>query len=274
MGAFFAWLRDNTWVAEWVIAVSAFGALIKYLEVRKRIRTKTQVRARKLPIEINKTIQSLKENKSKEENILDGVDKLINEVAGISEIPESVSYLRELISAQLFWVGRGDSAWVKDLDNYPDEPNKEWVSGTMNGVLDVVKDYVLSNADRGYIQKDFWIAVTLPYLDDDFAGEMSLEPSRDDYERAQKRWVEKSQRENARIKALVDYKVIAEFALMRSLTANFSNPRLNELPRSGKFMLSTRHVQSMLLEALQKQLESLCKGKKKRGSTMLPFTNN
>jgi len=264
------WLSENSWAATWLSATGAFGtmataiiALQKYFGERRKEKVEQQRRFSYQTYKLGAQFESLQGNvlgtsqnsNPNAKNFIENLDEVFEEIAVISEIPDSMKATRKLILAQLDWVKGEYCSWVKKLDDEPEEAEKEWVGGTINGVLDAVKDGILTYSDYEYLQKDFWTELATPYIDDGFdVKEIPLEPSDDDFKKAHGRWVKESQRENVRIKALVDYKVIAEHALILCLRGEFSNKKLNELPRSGKFELSVVHVQHSLLKKLQNQI--------------------
>jgi len=264
-------LKASSWLTEWlaligvfVTAVSALFAVVKYFNTKKREKHKKLVRIRlmldKICTQIGK-VRSYEKHKVLElkESIIDNIDTVIIDIAEIKDIPEYIFCLRQIISNHYIWLGDDLLKWIQDLDYPPEENDREWASGVIEGMFHVVNDGVLNDSDKKYLYEGFWTEITSPYFDDNNNTEISNKPKEDDFKRASEHWIDKSQKENARIKALVDYRVFAEHALAFMLKAEFNDNKMNNLPRSEKFEKSAYIVWFGLLEKFQEQLAKMCK---------------
>jgi len=146
---------------------------------REKDDNKKMVKVRKLHAKTGEQIEEIVKlwNSNKNENkdsILLLINKLVKRTAKISEVPDNINILKELISDQFIWFEEFVSWWIMNLDNYPEENDKEWVSGAINGVLDVMKDNVLNDSDHDCLADDFWTVITTPFLDDNHTKGLSL----------------------------------------------------------------------------------------------------
>ena len=260
-----SFFENNTWIAEWLLTLTVFSGLVTFLKRLKKERDKRRSDIRTLVLKIRNQLKfptdEVQKGDAKEKiKIEETLDELIGEIAQIKEISKSVISLRKLLSAQLYWLNKGFSHWVSNLDNFSSETDREWVAGAMNGLLDVVKDDILYDSDYEHIHDSFWVDMATYYLDDEYDGEILLKPTTEDYSKAIDRWLDKSQRKNMRIIAIIKYKVKAEFALILCLRGNFSDPSIREWPRSKKFLLSIQFVWNELLKEFQEHLEDACNG--------------
>ena len=265
------WFQSNVWVIEWLVIFGIFAAVITAIVAmadynrKKKIERKEQQRViRDCISEVQNHLRTLRreaESGSLEKTTQfdDALDEIIGKLKGIGDNLEQTISLSGLIAAQFFWLKdlSKEVEWIRNVHCSIGGEDKEWVNGVMNSMLDVVKDYVLDNSDFDYLQKDFWEEAATPYLNEGYEKEIPLNPTADDYERARSRWIEKAQWQNMRIRALVDYKVKAEHSLAFFLRANFSDSKMNEMPRSEKFALSVKHIWSELFAELYEQLDAL-----------------
>ena len=240
------------------------AALLNDEYKREKDDEKKMGRVREMQAEIDEQIKEIKRlwNSNKVENkesILLIINKLIKKASKINEVPDNINILKKLISDQFIWFEGVVSRWIMNLDNSHEENDKQWASGVINGVLDVMKDDVLGDFDDDCFADDFWTVITTPYLDENCTKKLSLKPTKDDYEIAKVRWITEPQKENARINALVEYKVLAEHALAFWLRADFSDPKSNNLPRSEIFIRSANMVWFSLIETLETQLGDMLK---------------
>ena len=228
----------------------------------------------KVKKELNALKRDVESGDMEERCFKDALDETVWELRKVTSDTETIEAACNLIKGQLVMLADlpGTIAWAEGGD---EDSNKNWVKGIMSGLLDVVKDYVLKyeveydddcDDGKGYGELDFlcrevgnnfWVDLATSYLDEDYVGEISMRPTREDFEMARLRWIQGSQRDNPRIKALVDYKVKAEHALASILLMECSDPKINELPRSEKFAITIRDMWERLFKDLHKQLEDL-----------------
>ena len=239
---------------------------------------------------VNKLRRDSKDGDIDCESFDDAIDEVIWELREVISDIDSIEVACNIIKGHMVYLSDlpGTIAWAKNGDEEVDleeclpcknekerlillkANNKEWVKGIVSGILDVVKDYVLEEGcyddedeygDYDYLCVDegnnFWEDLATCYLDEDYVGEIPMRPTRKDYKAARERWIHKSQKNNPRIKGLVDYKVKLEHELASVLTVEFCDPRINVMPRSEKLAIAFKTLCAELFEDLQKQLDKL-----------------
>jgi len=272
------WCTENIIILELIGAFAAvataaavIGALIKYLQERRRDKYFKQAKARMVRIKVNTQMDLIREKldsirdtgsykilEQHKDSFLETTDEFIEGIATIGKVPEYIYCLRTLISDQSIWFGSIVSEWVKDLDNSKkEETDVEWASGAISGILTVMEDNVINDSDRKHLNKAFWSDISTQYFDDKYIGKF-LFALRCGFKRERERWIIKSQKKNGRIKALVDYKVMVECALITSIIAESKKNDWYEKPRSEVFIKSMCIVWFILLYILQEQLVKTC----------------
>jgi len=263
-------IKDNTWLTEWFTGVgalfaafSAIGAFVKYRGKVNEKKNRKLIRARNMATITRIQLDAIRRSRTSDidehkKSIPAALDKLLDEISSVIIIPEYIFCLRKLILNHMFFFGNWSSRWKNDPGSSPDKSDKEWASGVINSMLDGIKDDVTKEIDYENLADEFWTEITTPYFEESNTLSIPLNPTKADYENARRRWINPSQRKNMRIRALVEYKVLAEHSLAFCLRAEFSNSKFNELPRGERVVLFTNIIWSSLLDILQEQIDSLC----------------
>lgn len=158
-----------------------------------------------------------------------------------------------------------DHHWVRALDE-EDESVEEVVIGIVNGVLDVVKDNVLTWRedlvdDHDFLRKGFWVELDAPgmlrgepspmHIGDDDMGALSTAAAR--------RWIMPGASADSlvRLHELVRYKIFLERALAQFFVGSFTNWNQDGSASNGeKFRIAMRALTPELRSSIDRQLEA------------------
>lgn len=102
----------------------------------------------------------------------------------------------------------------------PDLP--QLILGESNSQLDVVKDSILLDEDHALIADDFWYSFDVSYSSSSELDTMPLKPNAALLRAAERRWLQHVDIPNARLRALVHYKVRQQHDLWFSLTQDIA----------------------------------------------------
>lgn len=167
----------------------------------------------------------------------------------------------DVLEGQQFFVLDSERSIRWAIQGADQKTDREWVEGIANGLLDVIKDYVLdsdqSPDELSYIDDSFWTELATPYFDDDKTDVLSLKIPKKLFRSAYDRWLPKGAPEPAtrRIRQLIGYKLMAEHSLAVFLYLDFN---LNSADGFGKdeiFKLSSLDVTSKILNEILGQAQ-------------------
>ena len=188
--------------------------------------------------------------------------RLVTRVEAAGGPVERLTSGLDVLEGQAFWLADlgAHQEWV--ASTFGDvEDDREWVAGLTNSMLDVVKDHVLEMSssvdDFELLSDDFWIELADPGVGDaSRAASMNTYPDGRLLTSAESRWVPATHdlSSQARIRALVRYKVFAEHTLELGLLGTFTN-ELHLRSREVKFAASMHHLMALCREDVTQSVE-------------------